>query len=134
MMGGTVKNQQGLQGARRLIVCQLSVTFVLAAIALAYAGVTSGRSALLGGLVSILPNAYFAHKLFRYQGAQAAKRIVNSFYKGEALKLVLTIVLFTLVFKFITINPLVFFAAYIVVQMLIYFAPLIFVNKGTRLK
>ena len=120
-----MKNQRGLQGARRLLICQLSITVLFAAIALLLSSTTAAMSALLGGMVSIVPTAYFAIKLFRYQGARAARQIVNSFYKGEALKLILTIVLFALVFKFFNIIPLVFFATYIVVQMMFWFAPLI---------
>lgn len=120
-----MKNQRGLQGARRLLICQLSITVLFAAIALLLSSTTAAMSALLGGMVSIVPTAYFAIKLFRYQGARAARQIVNSFYKGEALKLILTIALFALVFKFFNIIPLVFFATYIVVQMMFWFAPLI---------
>jgi ATP synthase protein I len=124
-MGVSVKNQRGLQGAQRLLMCQLSMTVLLAAIALLYSSIAA-ISAILGGLVSIVPTAYFATKLFRHHGAQAARQIVSSFYKGEALKIILTIALFGLVFKFFNIIPLIFFAVYIMVQMVFWFAPLIF--------
>lgn len=120
-----MKNQRGLQGAQRLLLCQLSITMLLATIAMLFSS-TAAVSAILGGLVSIVPTAYFATKLFRHQGAHAARQIINSFYKGEALKIVLTIVLFALVFKFFNIVPLVFFAVYIMAQMVFWFAPLIF--------
>ena len=129
MMGGNVKNKQGIQGAQRLVACQLSLTVLLALIAVWYSSKAAGVSALLGGLVSVVPNAYFAIKLFRHQGARAAKQIVSSFYKGEAAKIILSIVMFALVFKFANIIPPVFFAVYIVVQMVFWFAPFIFVNK-----
>jgi len=132
MKGRNLKNQQGLQGAKRLLACQLSITVLVAIACIMASGVTAAVSALLGGGVSVVPNAYFARTLFRYRGARAAKQIVTSFYKGEAMKMVLTIVLFTLVFKFFTIIPMVFFAVYIVVQMTFWFAPLIFDNKQNR--
>jgi ATP synthase protein I len=132
MVGRTVKNQQGLHGAYRLFAWQLSITMLLATVAILASGLTAAISALLGGLVSIVPNIYFALKLFRYQGARAAKQIVNSFYKGEAAKIALSVLMFALVFKFFTIIPLVFFAVYIVVQMVVWFAPLIFANKQNR--
>ena len=127
-----MRNWQGLLGARRLMVCQLSVTVAIAIIALLLSGATACKSALLGGLVSALPNACFARMMFQHQGAHAAKQIVNSFYKGEALKMVLTIILFTAVFKFFIIMPFVFFAVYIVAQMVFWFAPLIFVSNKNR--
>ena len=132
MMGEIVKNKHGARGARRLLACQLSITVLLAIIAVMLSGTMAAKSALLGGLVSLVPNAYFARKLFRHQGAHAARQIVNSFYKGEANKMFLSIIMFALVFKFFKIIPLVFFAVYIVAQMVFWFAPLIFVNKPDR--
>lgn len=127
-----VKNQQGLRGARRLFIGQLGVSILIAIALTCFAGTKAGLSAILGGLVSAIPNAVFAIKLFQYQGARAAKQIVNSFYIGEVLKIILSIVLFALVFIFFKIVPLVFFATYIVVQMMVWFAPLIFDNKQNR--
>ena len=107
------------------------LTIILTVIALLFSGTIAARSALLGGVVSIIPNICFASKLFRHQGAHSAKKIINGFYKGEALKIFLSVVLFTLVFKYIYIIPFVFFAVYIMVQICIWFAPLIFDNiKG----
>lgn len=132
MMGETLKNRQGLQGARRLLLCQLGITMLCVIIAVLCAGTKAAMSALLGGMVSIIPSAYFASVLFRHQGAHAAKKIVSSFYKGEALKIMLSVTLFALVFKFFNVIPLVFFAVYIVAQMVFWFAPLIFDNKQNR--
>jgi ATP synthase protein I len=95
-------------------------------------GANAAGSALLGGMVCIIPNAYFARKLFKYQGARSAKQIVNSFYKGEAIKMILSIALFTAVFVYVKITPLAFFASYIMVLMTHWFAPLIIVNKQNR--
>ena len=125
-----MKNQQGEQGAKRLLQCQLGLTILLATIALFFLGVMAAISALLGGLVSIVPNAYFARKLFQYQGARAARQIVNGFYKGEAMKLLLTVTLFAVVFKWFNIIPLVFFLVFIMTQMVFWFSPLIFNNQN----
>ncbi len=124
-----MKNRQGLKGAKRLILCQFGITACIALVAFLVSGGIASLSAVLGGLVSALPNAIFARKLFQYQGAHAAKKIVNGFYKGEALKLGLSIVMFMLVFKYCKIMPLVFFITYIVAQMVIWFAPLFFNKK-----
>ncbi|MCX7116855.1 MAG: ATP synthase subunit I [Legionellales bacterium] len=119
-------NQQGLRGATRLVACQLGLTLLISIIALVGSGTLSAISVILGGMVSLVPNAYFATQLFRYQGAHAARRIVASFYKGEAAKFLLTFVLFALVFVCFQIIPWVFFVTYILVQMVIWFAPLFF--------
>ncbi|WP_237758321.1 F0F1 ATP synthase subunit I [Legionella londiniensis] len=129
-----MKNPQRLRGVRRLFAWQLGMALLLGMIAAVSFGTKAGLSALLGGLVSVIPNAIFAWKLFQYQGARAARQIVNSFYKGEALKITLSAVLFALVFIFFAVVPLIFFAAFIAAQMVFWFAPLIFDNKLNRPK
>lgn len=119
-------------GIKRLWAVQLGITLLLTLFSSLFFDLKAGRSALLGGLVCIIPNAYFASKLFKYQGARAAKQIVNGFYKGEALKIILSVFLFTAVFAFCRITPLAFFSAYIIVLMTHWFAPLIIVNKQNR--
>lgn len=124
-----MNKQLSKRGITRLLLVQLSITlFLVVFCALAF-NINAAVSALLGGIVCVIPNACFASKLFKYQGARSAKQIVNSFYQGEALKIVLSIILFTAVFVLFRITPLVFFASYIVVLMTHWFAPWIIVNK-----
>jgi ATP synthase protein I len=122
-----MKNQIALRGVRRLLMAQCSITLLAMLLAFVFCDTRAAMSALLGGFISILPNIFFAQKLFKFHGAQATKQIMRQFYKGEALKFGLSIVLFALVFSFINMNPLVFFAVYISVQLVIWFAPLMFV-------
>lgn len=58
-------------------------------------------SALLGGLISALPNSFFAMQAFRYQGARNADRVVKSFMRGELGKIIITLMLFALSFALI---------------------------------
>ena len=118
-----------MQGARRLLLIQLGVTMLIAVVSRLIGDDTAALSAAVGGLVCVVPNAYFVRQLFKHNGARAARQIVNGFYKGEALKLILSVTLFALVFKYLNVNPLVFFVAYIAAQMVFWFAPLIIVNK-----
>ena len=116
-------------GIVRFWIFQLTLVLVLAAFCGLKYNANTANSVLLGGLVGILPNALFALKLFKYQGARAARQIVNSFYKGEALKIVLSIFLFALVFISYKITPLAFFVSYVLVLMTHWLAPWIIVNK-----
>ena len=113
----------------RLWLLQITIVLALAAFCAIVLSIDVALSILLGGLVAIIPNAYFASKLFKYEGARAARQIVSSFYKGEALKITLSALLFTAVFMFCHVVPLAFFASYILVLMTHWFAPWIIVNK-----
>ncbi len=75
-------------------------------------GFTMAQSALAGGAVSIIPNFVFAHKAFKFAGASASQQVVDSFYKGVKLKMILTAILFVLCFKFLDLAPIVFFTTY----------------------
>jgi len=55
-------------------------------------------SALAGGAVAIVPQAYFGFRAFRYAGARSAQRAAQSFYRGEFAKFALTAMGFSLVF------------------------------------
>lgn len=85
-----------------MIVAQLAITGFISVISLIFSGTTMAFSALLGGLISALPNSYFALHAFRYQGARNADKIVKSFVRGELGKIIITVVLFALSFALIT--------------------------------
>lgn len=122
------------RGIVRLWIVQISVVVVITAFCATFFSYNAAISAGLGGLVCIIPNVYFAVKLFQYEGARSAQKIVKAFYKGEAVKIILSIILFTLVFVFCKVTPLAFFTTYIAVQMTHWFTPLIIVNKQHRQK
>jgi ATP synthase protein I len=63
----------------------------------------AGYSALIGGLIYVIPNAYFAHRMFRYEGARQASLVVGNMFRAESIKLALTAVFFAAVF--ILIEP-----------------------------
>ncbi len=118
----------------RLWVIQLTTLIALGLLDGLLYSVDVAYSILLGGIVAIIPNAYFAYKLFKYQGARAARQIVSGFYKGEAIKIVLSIFLFTLVFRYCNIKPLAFFMSYILIIMMHWLTPWVIVNKQKRPK
>ncbi|MFI4918603.1 MAG: ATP synthase subunit I [Legionellales bacterium] len=127
-----MNNQQSKSGIKRLGLVQLSVAVVMATISAVIYDIHTAVSVLLGGLVYIIPNAYFANQVFKFQGARAAKQIMNSFYKGEAMKIILSIFLFTAVFALCRIKPLAFFVSYTLVLLTHWLTPWIIVNKHNR--
>lgn len=62
-------------------------------------------SFIVGGLIQLLPNMYFARQVFRFSGAAAAHRVTQSFYRGEMGKFLFTGAGFALAFA--AIDPLV---------------------------
>ena len=86
----------------KVILAQLAITGFISVISLLFSGTTMALSVLLGGLISALPNSYFALHAFKYSGARNADKIVKGFIRGELGKLVITVVLFALSFALIS--------------------------------
>lgn len=120
-----IENKIAKQGVRRLLVLQVIVTAILSGLFL-FDSQRAAFSAFLGCLVCLLPSQYFAAKVFKHTGAQAAKKIMKAFYLGEALKIALTIALFALVFLYVDIAPGPFFTGFIGLQLLFWVTPWLF--------
>lgn len=127
-----MKKNQAKQNINKLLIAQSILVILIALTVLLIKGKNDSISALLGGLVAILPSLLFARKLFRHSGARAAREIVKGFYIGEALKIVSSIALFAIVFIFYKVQPVVFFVTYIAVVMTHWFSPLIIDNQQNR--
>lgn len=61
----------------------------------------SAYSVLCGGLVAILPQAYFAFRAFRWRGARSAQSIARAGYSAEVGKFFLSVTGFALVFALV---------------------------------
>lgn len=71
-------------------------------------------SVLSGGLVAILPQAYFAALAFRWRGARSARAIARSSYVGQVGKFLLSVAGFAAVFVALRpINAPAVFAGYL---------------------
>jgi len=74
-------------------------------------------SLLIGGLISALPGALFAKKVFRYRGARSTELIVKEMYSGEAQKLVLMGAGFAVSFIFVEpLNAMALFSGFVLVH------------------
>lgn len=87
-------------------------------------GTAHATSALTGGVVATVPNIVFALKAFKYAGAQSSKKVVESFFSGIKLKMVLTALLFALAFKFLVLLPIPFFVMFCLVMVMPLISPL----------
>jgi len=100
----------------RVLVIQSTVALAAAVACGLLFGLVAGYSGLLGGLIALLANVYFAFKAFRYFGARSAKAIVQSLWAGEMGKQILAAALFALVFVGVKpLQPAALFAGYLLV-------------------
>ena len=60
--------------------------------------VTLAGSIMVGGLIQIVPQAWYARQAFRYRGARQVNKIVRAMYWGESGKVILTAALFVTTF------------------------------------
>jgi ATP synthase protein I len=81
----------------RITLVQLASIGLLSLFFLAFDRVLA-CSVLSGGLIAIVPQAYFAALAFRWRGARSVKAIARSGYAGELGKFLLSIAGFALVF------------------------------------
>jgi len=102
----------------RIVMWQFFVGVVLAAVLLVVFGRVAGYSALLGSLTCVVPNAFLALRLMLPRRDPGAQALLRAAWIGEAGKLALTVLFFTLVFT--QVRPLsaaALFAGFIVTQL-----------------
>ncbi|MBT7953345.1 MAG: F0F1 ATP synthase subunit I [Gammaproteobacteria bacterium] len=76
-------------------------------------------SAALGGIACILPNLLFARFAFRYSAAESAGLVMKWFYIGEAIKIIVTVLIFALSLIWLKdLNFAAMFITYIIALML----------------
>lgn len=76
-------------------------------------------SLLLGGMISVVPNAYFARQVFKYTGALRAREVERGFYKGEAGKFVAVMCFFAIAFALVKpLNALVLLGGFALTTLL----------------
>lgn len=109
----------GAQQRRRAYVTvlwQAVVALVIALLCWPLWGWRASYSVAVGGLVCVLPALYFATVFFSVTGALAAPRIARAMYRAEFGKLLLTGLLFVVVFRFLAVDVAPFFGGFVVAQ------------------
>jgi len=103
--------------AARLLLIQSLVGLALALVFYLAFGDWWGLSILLGSAIAVLGNACLSWHFFRHGGARAAHKILKSFYWGETLKMLLSLLLFALVFSRLDeVKPALVLLGFFVVQ------------------
>jgi ATP synthase protein I len=109
----TLELPQARRLAMSVVLGQVVVTVVAAAICFAVWGRVAGISALAGGGISVLASAALAVIGFSSPAGAAPERIARSFYVGEGVKLAVTVALFVVVFLTMKVSFAALFGAYI---------------------
>ncbi|QWF70829.1 ATP synthase subunit I [Methylomonas paludis] len=106
----------------KILYGQILMTLVIALGFFWLGGWQSTISPLLGGGIALLPNVYFAYKIYLARDLPA-QGILNAFYAGETIKLVLTAALFAVVVvRFPAVDFLALLTAYVAVLSVFWFA------------
>ncbi len=105
-------------------IAQIVVTFGFSLAFYVFVSSHAAKSSFLGGGVCVIPGLLFALVFFKHSGAKNTPKIMSAFYLGEVMKLVVSGMLFALVFIFFTVHAVAFFTTFIAVQALYWCAPL----------
>ena len=119
----------GRKFASQQIGFTLCLLILLVLVTYFFWGFSAAKSALVGGLVVIIPNSIFAYKAFKYAGAKSSEKVMESFYSGVKIKMGLMALLFALAFKFLVLLPIPFFAMFCMVMAVPLITPFIFKHK-----
>jgi len=113
--------QQNILAISVVLICTLVSYFIW--------GLEYAQSIMAAGVVTIIPNIVFALKAFKYAGAKSSKLVVESFFSGVKLKMVLTALLFVLAFKFLALLPIPFFSMFCIIMVLPLLMPFVIKNS-----
>ena len=88
----------------KVLMGQIGVGVVLAAVFWGLEGHVAGYSALLGSLTCVIPNAFLALRLVVPRRDPGARALIRAAYIGELGKLAITVLMFSVVF--VLVRPL----------------------------
>lgn len=110
-----------LAAISRILIAQLSAGLLVGGVGLAVAGRTAALSAVLGGLICVIPNAFMALRMIAGGAGHDPRRMLRASYVGAAGKLALTAALFAAVF--VLVRPLAagwLFGAFVLTQAIVW--------------
>lgn len=119
----------GRELAKQLLLIQLCAVTLLAIGMAAAVDVQWGLSALVGGGIFVIANAVFALFAFMFSGARAAKQVTASFYTGEALKILITVALFSIAYMYMQVELVPLKLTYLLALGINICAPVLFINN-----
>lgn len=114
--GGNAVSSEDVRGARRaamnLVLAQIAATLMIAVLFLLGSGARAAASALIGGGIGAAASLAMVMIMFRRMSGADPKSVLRSAYRGEAVKLALTVLLIVAALKLVELAVLPFFVAY----------------------
>ena len=110
----------------RLAAAQAAVLAVAATISGVAGGRDAGLASVLGGLACLVPQTWFAWRVFRVGAGDSPRAMLAAFYQGEVVKLALVAIALVTIYRAwpqVPLAPLVL--TFIAVQAVHWFAPLL---------
>jgi ATP synthase protein I len=100
----------------RIVIMQATLLLFIV-LAAWFFGYVEAYSSLLGGLAYLLPNSYFIWRVFKYSHQVSPIVILQSFYRGETWKFILTALFFAVIFTRVdTLSLYALFGTFIAMQ------------------
>ena len=96
-----------------LIAGQIGVALVIAIVLGAVVDVEQAYSALVGAMIGVVPNYYFAVRLMRRRSSAAAEQTLRNIYVGEFFKVAFASALFVIAIMLLDVNFLVVVLTYV---------------------
>lgn len=114
-MGQMKRHLSDKQLALVSLSCQLLLVVAVGSLFFYLQGEAGARSALIGGGIYWVPQCLFSMRVLAFNAEQATPdRILADFYSGAGIKFGSTILLFTIALKFMEVQHVPLFTAYII--------------------
>jgi ATP synthase protein I len=115
------------------LLVQACVSLVVAAAFWVGMGEVAGMSAVLGGVAVVIPNGFLAARVLQPSRDESAKAMMRSAWLGVIGKVLLTALLFGVIFGFVRpLQPLAVFAGFIAAQLVVFGALLVGNGPGAQ--
>lgn len=108
---------------KHVFLIQILITLFISGIFAYTKGLDFGISAILGGMICILPSLLFAVIFFKNAATKAPDKIAQAFYWAEAVKLLIFIILLSLVLQWSKLKPVPLFIVFISAQLAFWAIP-----------
>lgn len=123
-------NEKGRRVAQRLLAIQGLAAIVLIGFFGIIFGGAGALSAAAGAISALIPNSIFAALAFRHGGARSAHNVVNSFLAGEALKIMLSMVLLVVALSLLDGPFLPLFTVFALLHLMQVLAPILLLKTN----